>query len=294
MSEKNRKPRKGSTHDVVETVTPVGPTSVQEESDVEDQSPSARDRSATPVSPSNRSGTASPTPSSSAGPSPAELALQDQLVSLTTAHSSLTNTLRTLQTEMADLKRVYQDLQEENESYEILLGEKTLNGEVRGTELFRQSFHWGESGEDGPPQGLGFLGGLEAVEEDDFSDLEGDFEDESGDEDDVERILEAKGTGSPDEGAVAAGSEKRRGSKAKKARPSGGLDLAAELEAAQMDDTEAEEKEKRRQEKMDRRRASQARKASAAQQGERRGSVMQVGNVDGESVDRLRRFADHH
>lgn len=195
---------------------------------------------------------------------------------------------------MTDLKRVYQDLQEENESYEILLGERTLNGEVRGTELFRQSFQWGESGEEGPAHGLGFLGGLEAVgegDEDDFSDLEGESDE---DEDDVDRILlESKGVGSPNEGAVSAGASTRRGSRqaSKKKRPSGGLDLAAELEAAQMEDSDAEEKERKKQAKLERRRASQARRGSTGQGagGERRGSVMPMpGSIEGESARLLR------
>lgn len=135
---------------------------------------------------SGTSSSANPPTSHTQQPSATELALTAQLHSLTTAHSSLSLSLRTLQTEMADLKRVYQDLQEENESYEILLGEKTLSGEVIGTDLFRRSFQWGESGGGGGQAGqggegqgwnkaFGFEGGLEAVGEEGEDGLAADF-----------------------------------------------------------------------------------------------------------------------
>lgn len=293
LSSNNRKtPRSSLANDLSK---PKSAASTKAESDVSEAENDDEPRPARPTSPATpslRSSTASPTPSASAGPTPAELALQDQLASLTTAHDSLSSTLRTLQTEMSDLKRVYQDLQEENESYEILLGEKTLNGEVRGSELFRQSFHWGESGEDGPAQGLGFLGGLEAVgegNEDDFSDLEGEADYDTDEEGDVDRILlESRGVGSPNSGAVAANNSSRRNSRqTKKKRPSGGLDLAAELEAAQMEDSDAEEIERKKQAKLEKRRASQARRQSAAQGvgGERRGSIM-PGSIEGKLVQK--------
>ncbi|ORY91517.1 hypothetical protein BCR35DRAFT_349332 [Leucosporidium creatinivorum] len=293
LTSNNRKTTRGSLANDLPKPKPTTAESDLSEAENDDEPRLAR--STSPATPSLRSSTASPTPSASVGPTPAELALQDQLASLTTAHDSLSSTLRTLQTEMSDLKRVYQDLQEENESYEILLGEKTLNGEVRGSELFRQSFHWGESGEDGPSQGLGFLGGLEAVgegDEEDFSDLEGEDDYDSDEEDDVDRILlESRGVGSSNSGAVAAGTSSRRNSRqTKKKRPSGGLDLAAELEAAQMEDSEAEEIERKKQAKLERRRASQARRQSAAQgMGERRGSIM-PGSVEGlrDEVKQLR------
>ncbi|SCZ98764.1 BZ3500_MvSof-1268-A1-R1_Chr7-1g09264 [Microbotryum saponariae] len=206
----------------------------------------------------------------STGPTANELALQEQLTTLSTAHESLTVTLRTVQHELTDLKRVYQDLQEENESYEILLGEKTLNGEVRDTDLFKRSFQWEEAEGSTPlSEGLGFLGGLESVgEEEDFSDDdEEDSEERELDDDEVElALLEAQGTGSPNSGAVQTKGGSRR--RAKK-RPSfesgagGGLDLAAELEMAQAVDHEEEE---RKAAKLERRRASEARKATAVAQ----------------------------
>ncbi|KXN89922.1 hypothetical protein AN958_04926 [Leucoagaricus sp. SymC.cos] len=67
---------------------------------------------------------------------PAEMtALKLELSTLATSHSSLQSTLVLLQTQLMDLKRVNNELQEENESYMILLREKTLNGQF---DLMRQ------------------------------------------------------------------------------------------------------------------------------------------------------------
>ena len=61
---------------------------------------------------------------------PAEMtALKLELSTLSTSYSSLQSTLVLLQTQLIDLKRVNQELQEENESYMILLREKTLSGQ---------------------------------------------------------------------------------------------------------------------------------------------------------------------
>ncbi|KIK06885.1 hypothetical protein K443DRAFT_673781 [Laccaria amethystina LaAM-08-1] len=61
---------------------------------------------------------------------PAEMtALKLELSTLSTSYSSLQSTLVLLQTQLVDLKRVNQELQEENESYMILLRERTLSGQ---------------------------------------------------------------------------------------------------------------------------------------------------------------------
>ena len=61
---------------------------------------------------------------------PAEMtALRLELSTLSTSYTSLQSTVVLLQTQLADLKRVNNELQEENESYNILLREKTLNGQ---------------------------------------------------------------------------------------------------------------------------------------------------------------------
>ncbi|KAI0307761.1 hypothetical protein B0F90DRAFT_1664786 [Multifurca ochricompacta] len=62
-------------------------------------------------------------------------ALRLELSTLSTSYASLQNTLVLLQTQLVDLKRVNNQLQEENESYNILLREKTLSGQYG---LFRQ------------------------------------------------------------------------------------------------------------------------------------------------------------
>ena len=60
---------------------------------------------------------------------PAEMtSLKLELSTLSTSYSSLQSTLVLLQTQLVDLKRVNNELQEENESYMILLREKTLSG----------------------------------------------------------------------------------------------------------------------------------------------------------------------
>ncbi|KAI0313553.1 hypothetical protein OF83DRAFT_1140906 [Amylostereum chailletii] len=67
---------------------------------------------------------------------PAEMtALRLELSTLSTSYASLQNTLVHLQTQLVDLKRVNNGLQEENESYNILLRERTLNGQF---DLMRQ------------------------------------------------------------------------------------------------------------------------------------------------------------
>lgn len=67
---------------------------------------------------------------------PAEMtALRLELSTLSTSYTSLQSTLVLLQTQLVDLKRVNNQLQEENESYNILLREKTLSGQY---DPFRQ------------------------------------------------------------------------------------------------------------------------------------------------------------
>ncbi|GJN89683.1 hypothetical protein Rhopal_002670-T1 [Rhodotorula paludigena] len=272
-------------------------------------SPAPSSASARSTTPSTAATSDSPTP-----PTPAELSLRAQLDSLTTAHSSLSATLHKLQAEMADLKRVYQDVQEQNESYEILLGEKTLSGEMRGTALFRQSFSWGESGIDGPEGdhakwsgAFGFAGGLDAVgeegelplgveeEDDDSTESEGEQDQGAKDSEDIERVLlESRGTGSPNSGAVAAEKVNKRKRSPRLPKTSagsaggGGLDLAAELEMAQehddLDEVEIErqrekdERRKKRREEKARKREEQ-RKAHAVQM-KRDGSLQGMGEAE--------------
>lgn len=229
---------------------------------------------------------------------------------------------------MTDLKRVYQDLQLENESYEILLGEKTLSGEVTGTDFFRKSFSWTDDGGvmgDGRREsfggaggngvswsGFGFQGGLESVgeEEDDLDDVDEEEEDSEMDseseeeEEDIEKILlESKGTGSLDSGAISAQprTTKRRSSRrtrsialahAKRDSISltgggsggGGLDLAAELEAAQQEEQLDEVEIERKREKEERRlrkREERERKKREARANRRDGSQSMPVGLEG-------------
>lgn len=80
---------------------------------------------------------------------PAEMtALKLELSTLSTSYASMQSTLVMLQSQLVDLKRVNQGLQEENESYNILLTEKTLNGQF---DLLRQvgsSSRTSDSGDD--------------------------------------------------------------------------------------------------------------------------------------------------
>lgn len=61
---------------------------------------------------------------------PAEMtSLKLELSTLSTSYASIQSTLLLLQSQLVDLKRVNHELQEENESYMILLREKTLSGQ---------------------------------------------------------------------------------------------------------------------------------------------------------------------
>lgn len=67
---------------------------------------------------------------------PEVTALKMELSTLSTSHTSLQTMVQMLQTELADLKRVNNELQEENESYGLLLMERAMNG--TGVEMLRQ------------------------------------------------------------------------------------------------------------------------------------------------------------
>lgn len=62
-------------------------------------------------------------------------ALKLELSTLSTSHASLQTMVQMLQTELADLKRVNNELQEENESYGLLLMERAMNG--TGVDMIR-------------------------------------------------------------------------------------------------------------------------------------------------------------
>ncbi|KAL8290077.1 hypothetical protein RQP46_003016 [Phenoliferia psychrophenolica] len=230
LSNTNRKGR------LVETPKPTTDSTAEYSDSEASEAPSRHSRR----SQSPRGASPSPSPSSAPSSNTNEVALQEQLASLTTAHSSLTSTMRTLQVELSELKRVYQDLQEENESYEILLGEKTLNGEVQDTDLFRRSSAWMD--ERMSPRMLDAVG----EESDEDSEEESEEEEEEEAEMDVEAVLlETQGIGSSNAGAVAAGAPSGKRKRPAPKTSGGGLDLAAELEAAQLVQEDEPEKRKK-------------------------------------------------
>jgi len=106
---------------------------------------------------------------------PAEMtSLRLELSTLATSHASMQNTLQLLHTELTDLKRVNNELQEENESYNILLREKTLTGRF---DLLRGASGGSDDGDDGdsrlsfaeerdgPPASMRSKSNLDAVPE---------------------------------------------------------------------------------------------------------------------------------
>lgn len=108
-----------------EALTPVEPAAASDAQSVNEPGPIQRSSS-------------QKTDSSSNDPDnePAEMtALKLELSTLSTSYASMQSTLVLLQSQLVDLKRVNQEVQEENESYMILLREKTLSGQF---DLMRQ------------------------------------------------------------------------------------------------------------------------------------------------------------
>lgn len=216
-----------------------------------------------------------PTPTAATAPSqpqipPETLAelteLRSHFDSLSTSYDSLSSTLRTLQVELTDIKRVNINLMEQNESYEILLSEKTFSGELMGHGVFKNS--WASDG-----LSIGDLQiPLEDVEEANEED-EGDYDDEESfsdagnfedDDEAVERVLlESQGMGSRNAGAVQAAPSAARPRKKKESPvPGPGLNLAAELDRAK--EMEDEEEVERRQRKIRRKKSGHMKGGSGA------------------------------
>ncbi|KAI7956564.1 hypothetical protein MJO28_003659 [Puccinia striiformis f. sp. tritici] len=151
----------------------------------------------------------------------------------------------TLKTQLADLERVNEQLMDDNESYQILVGERTLMGGFDIKQLLRVD----ESGSTltstpaprraSPTSSL--TPSLEGVEEEDE---EEDDEDEDPDAAIERAVLESHGDGSRTTGAVEAGISKTAKPQRNRGNaPTGlGLDLAAEL--AQAEETEGHQDRK--------------------------------------------------
>ncbi|KAA1076135.1 hypothetical protein PGT21_034949 [Puccinia graminis f. sp. tritici] len=148
----------------------------------------------------------------------------------------------TLKTQLADLERVNEQLMDDNESYQFLVGERTLMGGFDIKQLLRVDE--GESAPGPSPvarrnsPSSSSTPSLEGVEEEDEEEEEDDDEDADAA---IERaVLESHGDGSRTTGAVEAGISKNSKPKRiphRRNEPTGlGLDLAAEL--AQAEETE--------------------------------------------------------
>nr|GAT48378.1 predicted protein [Mycena chlorophos] len=174
---------------------------------------------------------------------PAEMtALRLELSTLSTSYTSLQNTLVLLQSQLIDLKRVNNELQEENESYMILLRERTLNGQFDVMKQMGGSLSDDESDDDGTSADRGSLRSaprsvLDKVEEEE--DTEETLEQQ------LERSL-ARETDSPSSSrGFGRPARKRTGSHSSQVRGESladlpitgpGLDLAAELGRAENKD----------------------------------------------------------
>jgi hypothetical protein len=143
----------------------------------------------------------------------------------------------TLKTQLADLERVNEQLMDDNESYQFLVGERTLMGGFDIKQLLRV-----DEGEAAPgpspvarrnSPSSSSTPSLEGVEEED----EEEDEDEDADAAIERAVLESHGDGSRTTGAVEAGISKNTKPKRipnRRNEPTGlGLDLAAELAQAE-------------------------------------------------------------
>ncbi|KAH8930489.1 hypothetical protein BT69DRAFT_1291850 [Atractiella rhizophila] len=186
--------------------------------------------------------------------------VQAQLKSLTASYESIERSHRTAMDELTEVKRANAELMETNESFEVLLGERTLGRLVGGGvgpenvgDILGEVLKLGEVG-----RRPDFI-----LEEEELFDEENEDE-----EDEFEKmLLQSSGTGKVDEGAVLAmaggGGEKEGFAKEVKKKKSrrtingsaigglGGMDLEAELERAnEADSKEAQEITKQAYEKL--------------------------------------------
>lgn len=173
---------------------------------------------------------------------PAELtALKLELSTLSTSYNSLQSTLLLLQSQLVDLKRVNQSVQEENESYMILLREKTLSGEY---DVMRQVVGEEEDDSEEEDDQSAHLTDSHSMHSSIRSALDTVHEDEEygrhgGDDDDPDRALERE----LEMASRRPGGRKRTMSSAQKGESLAdlpitgpGLDLAAELGRAENKD----------------------------------------------------------
>ncbi|WRT66451.1 uncharacterized protein IL334_003409 [Kwoniella shivajii] len=173
--------------------------------------------------------------------------LKDELASINLSHSTLLAKLNTITKELHDLKAVNEELQEENEGWEFLIRETTLNGKVRG-----EGGILSERFEDRSPNECRYIEPNESTRiglgigsdrldedlEDEMSELHSDLEAQSPifEDDHFLAIVTDLGDG---KGDLLAPPRKRRirkertASAPNNAQGAGGLDLAAELGMAE-------------------------------------------------------------
>ncbi|KAI8461870.1 hypothetical protein BY996DRAFT_6408275 [Phakopsora pachyrhizi] len=164
-----------------------------------------------------------------------ESANQEKTVALAQLEKLVANAEQ-LKNQLTDLERVNSQLMDDNESYQILVGEKTLMGGFDVKEFLRANdFDPQLSGAQLSSASSSTGPSLAEVEEEDED--EDEVEEGEEEEDEIERaVLESHGAGSRNMGAVEAGVTRSPKPKAKKRgnnSTGGGLDLAAELAQAE-------------------------------------------------------------
>ncbi|KAJ7038078.1 hypothetical protein C8F04DRAFT_1325911 [Mycena alexandri] len=183
---------------------------------------------------------------------PAEMtSLRLELSTLSTSYASLQSTLVLLQTQLVDLKRVNHELQEENESYMILLRERTLSGQFDVMKQVGGGSSDDEDDEDDEDEGTnGDVGSVRSAPRSVLDKVE---EEDDAQEDTLEQQLERslappRDTDSPTSPRpLGRGGRKRTGSQSHSPSIRGesladlpitgpGLDLAAELGRAENKD----------------------------------------------------------
>ncbi|WWD17221.1 hypothetical protein CI109_101659 [Kwoniella shandongensis] len=166
--------------------------------------------------------------------------LKDELASINLSHSTLLAKLNTITKELHDLKIVNKQLEEDNEGWEFLIRERTLNGQVKqGGGFLNQPESDDES--DGPSLGAGSPSTapgspLEEELDEEMEELNSDLEAQSSIFDDEHHFvtnLDGKSDGllAPPSKAKRRGRKSQGDGLAKSPASSvrGGLDLAAEL-----------------------------------------------------------------
>ncbi|WWC62064.1 uncharacterized protein I303_104653 [Kwoniella dejecticola CBS 10117] len=162
--------------------------------------------------------------------------LRDELASLNLSHSTLLAKLNTITKELHEMKIVNQELVEENEGWEFLMRERTLNGKLRQQGGLLSDQPEDEISISEPPQSAGSDRDLE----EEMSELASDLENQSPIFDDDHQFftdLDGHEENTKRKDDFLAPPRARRGKKNRPASPGGeasasGLDLASELDMA--------------------------------------------------------------